>query len=300
MSQLREQFENGTRTLWLEVSPPRGIDMQPLLRRLEALRGHVDAINLTDNALGRVRMTPLVFGAAIKQRLGIPVVMNLSCRDRNLLALKADLLGAAAIGIDGIVALRGDDIDRAGAAHGVHDVDAVGLLQLIDEFNRGEIGDGRLLATRPDLMAGAVANPNRVNPEREAELLMRKAAAGARFAVTQPIFELEQAMRFVAIARRIGVKLIAGMLPVKNVRMARYLASRVKDLRSAREHFERYESMTDMQAREFSLSRCLELMRVLAPHVAGFNVMSGGEPSLSTELALTYLQTANGEYHAPL
>jgi 5,10-methylenetetrahydrofolate reductase len=288
MSRLREQFESGRRTLWLEVSPPRGVDMQPLLRQLEMLRGHVDAINLTDNALGRVRMTPLVFGAAIKQRLGLPVVLNFSCRDRNLLALRADLLGVAAIGTEGIVALRGDQLDPAGPAHSVYDVDTIGLLHLIGELNGGELGGDRLLAKRPDLIAGAVANPYRVNLEREEELLARKAAAGARFVVTQPVFDPDPAMRIITIAQRVGIKLIAGILPVKSARMAHYLKVHVKDLKSQHRHFDRYQHMTDTQAQQFSLSRCLELMNALAPYVAGFNIMSGGEPSLAIELALAY------------
>jgi len=172
--------------LWLEVSPPRGINPAPLIRRLAALVGHVDAINLTDNALGKVKMSGLVFAAGIKVRLQIPVVLNVSCRDRNRFALKSDLLGAAAIGIDAVVALNGDKIPPGddGVAIASHDIDASGLLAMIADLNRGDTGEGKpLLKTIPSIVAGAVANPNRKNIEREFDLLARKADAGARFVI---------------------------------------------------------------------------------------------------------------------
>src|SRR6266481_407762 len=199
--------------LWLEVSPPRGINPQSLLRRLGELAGHVDAINLTDNALGKVKMSGLVFGAAIKEHLKIPVVLNVSCRDRNRFALKSDLLGAAALGIDAVVALNGDKIPPGpdGSVVVSHDINAYGLLAMVASLNRGDTGEGKpALKTLPALVAGAVANPNRKNIEREFELLERKAASGARFVITQPVFDAETGRRFVAKADSLGIKTMLG------------------------------------------------------------------------------------------
>ena len=147
--------------LWLEVSPPRGINPAPLIRRLAPLVGHVDAINLTDNALGKVKMSALVFGAGIKGRLNIPVVLNVSCRDRNRFALKSDLLGAATLEIDAVVALNGDKIPPGpgGVPIASHDIDAYRLRAIIADLNRGDTGEGKpLLKTVPSIVAGAVAN----------------------------------------------------------------------------------------------------------------------------------------------
>src|ERR1700737_1572199 len=110
MASLADKLIHHAPSLLLEVGPPRGINPEPLLRRLSALVGHVDAINLTDNALGKVKMWKIVFGTIIKLRLGLPVVVNMSCRDRNRFALKSDLIGAAALGLDAVVALTGDKI----------------------------------------------------------------------------------------------------------------------------------------------------------------------------------------------
>lgn len=264
-----------------------------LLKRLAPLTGHADAINLTDNALGKVKMSALVFGSMIRERFKIPVVLNVSCRDRNRFALKSDLLGAAALGIDAVVALHGDKIpaDADGRIPASHDIDAYALLAMIAMLNRGDTGEGRApLKTVPSIFAGAVANPNRKNIEREFELLARKRAAGAEFVITQPVFEVETARRFIVRADQIGIKTVLGILPVKREAMANYLKERVKDLSGAKPHLDSYEGMTEEQVRLKSLRENLALMRTLAPDVAGFNIMSGGGPSLAIELALQFSQ----------
>lgn len=290
MSALLERLEGSAPALWLEVAPPRGIACESLLGKLAALRGHVDAINLADNALGRVKVSPLVFGGMIKARLGIPVVLNFSCRDRNRYALKSDLLGAGALGIDGVVALAGDKLaDDPGGARAVHDLDPLSLLAMMGELRRGDTGEGRrLLKTLPSFALGAVANPNRKNIEREFEMLERKAAAGAEFVITQPVFDAEVARRFLAHARRVGLRVMLGVLPVKRESMAAYLKDRIADLSTAHSHFDRYAGLSEEQARRISIDASMELMRSLAGEAAGFNIMSGGGPSLAIELALAF------------
>jgi 5,10-methylenetetrahydrofolate reductase len=256
MSTLLQQLAGNAPALWVEVSPPRGINFEPLLKRLSGLRNKVDALNLTDNAMAKVKLSGLVFAIIIKQRLGIPVALNFSCRDRNLLALKSDLLGAAAMGIDAVVALTGDKVAP--------------------------------LKALPSLIAGAVANPNRGDQERELELLARKATAGARFIITQPVFDLERAERFLDQAAAMGLQVVMGILPVKRAEMANYLKQKVTDLSEVGEHFDRYAGLSEEQSRRLSIEHSLELMNSLASRVAGFNIMSGGGPSLAIELALEF------------
>jgi methylenetetrahydrofolate reductase (NADPH) len=165
---------SGDSLLWLEVAPPRGINPEALLAKLAPLRGVVDAINLADNALGRVKMSALVFAGMVKVRCGIPAVINVSCRDRNRFAIRSDLLGAAALDVDAIVALQGDKLppDDSAGARPVHDLDTFGLLEQIAALNRGDTGEGRVpLRKLPHLLAGVVGNPNRKNLAREFELL---------------------------------------------------------------------------------------------------------------------------------
>jgi 5,10-methylenetetrahydrofolate reductase len=277
--------------LWIEVSPPRGVNPEFLLKRLSALVGHVDAINLTDNSLGKVKMSGLAFGSIVKARLGFNVVLNLSCRDRNRFALKSDLLGAAAMKIDAVVALTGDKIppDADGAVVVSHDLNAFGLLEMIGDLNRGDTGEGKAtLKMRPNLYAGAVANPNRKNLEREFELLARKAKAGARFVITQPVFERETAVRFIHRASALGLKTVLGILPIKREAMASYMKDNVKDLSDAAGHLDRYAGKSEAEVRAESLAANLALMQSLAGEVAAFNIMSGGGPSLAIELTLSF------------
>jgi 5,10-methylenetetrahydrofolate reductase len=291
LTSLLENLTAQAPVVWLEVAPPRGIAVESLLGKLGALRGHVGAINLADNALGRVKLSGLVFASMIKSRLDIPVVLNVSCRDRNRFALKSDLLGAGALGIDAVVALRGDRMpaDGSAGARPVHDLDPIGLLKIVCDLNRGDTGEGmRLLKTLPKLLPGVVANPNRKDLEREFELLARKAEAGARFVITQPVFDAETALRFAERARRIGIAVVLGILPVKRESMANYLKDRIKDLSGTHHHLARYAGISEEEARRMSLEQNLNLMDALAPEVAGFNIMSGGGPSLSIELALEF------------
>lgn len=290
MTPLVDRLDARAPALWLEVAPPRGIAAESLLGKLAALSGHVDAINLADNALGRVKMSPLVFGGMIKQRLGIAVVINFSCRDRNRYALKTDLLGAGALGIDGVVALAGDKlIDDPSGARAVRDLDSFTLLDAMRDLRRGDTGEGRrLLKTLPAFALGAVANPNRRNIDREFDLLERKAAAGAEFVITQPVFDVDLARRFLARARPLGLRVIFGVLPVKRESMAAYLKDRIADLSTAHSHFNRYAGLSEEQARRMSIDISLELMRTLAGEAAGFNIMSGGGPSLAIDLALEF------------
>ncbi len=290
MSALLKRLDAHAPALWLEVTPPRGISVESLLARLAAVRGSVDAINLADNALGRVKLAPLVFGSMIKSRLGMAVVINFSCRDRNRYALKADLLGAGALGIDGVVALAGDKLaaDPAGARP-VHDLNPFSLLSVMDDLRRGDTGEGRRrLKTLPQFALGAVANPNRQALEREFELLERKALAGAEFVITQPVFDAAVARAFIARARRHKLRVVLGILPVKRESMAGYLKERIPDLSTAHSHFDRYAGLSEEQARRMSIDLSLALMRELAGEAAGFNIMSGGGPSLAIELALEF------------
>ena len=277
--------------LWVEVAPPRGVNAEPLLRRLSELVGHVDAINLTDNALGKVKMSSIAFGTIVKLRLGLPVVINISCRDRNRLALKSDLIGANALGVDAIVALTGDKIppDDPSGARGVHNLDAFALLRMIADLNRGDTGEGkRLLKKLPDICAGAVANPNRKNLEHEFDMLKRKAEAGAKFIITQPIFEADVARRFLDRANALGLRTVFGILPVKRESMGAYMKKNIADLGNVAGHLDKYAGMSEEQVRRRSLDENLALMQSLAREAAGFNIMSGGGPSLAIQLALEF------------
>jgi 5,10-methylenetetrahydrofolate reductase len=297
LSSILSSFERRSPSLWIEIAPPRGIAPGSLLDKLAMVQGRVEVINLADNALGKVKMSSLVFASMIKARLGMAIALNISCRDRNRFALKSDLIGAGALGIEAVVALQGDKmpLGGSGGARPVHDLDTFGLLGMIAELNRGDTGEGkRLLKTLPNLLIGVVGNPNRQPPDREFELLRRKAEAGAKFVVTQPVFDRDTALSFADQARKYGLSVMLGILPLKRESMADYMKRNIKDLSNAAHHFEDYTGLTEDQARRMSLDRNLTLMDALAADVAGFNIMSGGGPSLAIELALQWSRHTGG------
>ena len=297
MNSVLATLDSHSTSLWLEIAPPRGIAVESLLQKLETIRNHADVINLADNALGKIKMSGLVFASMIKERMGMPIALNVSCRDRNRFALKSDLLGAGALGIEAVVALLGDKLpnDGSAGARPVNDVDTFGLLRIIAELNRGDTGEGkRPLKTLPGFALGVVGNPNRQPFEPEIDLLRRKAGAGAQFVVTQPIFERSAALTFIEHANRFGLRVVLGVLPLKRESMAAYVRTKIKDLSGAAHHFERYSGLKDDDARRMSLDWNLSLMDGLVSDVAGFNIMSGGGPSLALELALEWSRHAGG------
>ena len=287
MADLIDNLVIDSPAIWLEVAPPRGIAIGTLIDRIAAVRDQIGAVNLVDNSLGRVKMAPLIFASLIKARVAVPVVVNFSCRDRNHFALKSDLLGAAAIGIDAVVVLQGDKLppDGSAGARPVNDATPFSLLQMIAGLNRGDTGEGkRLLKTLPRLVAGVVGNPNRQDAAKEFDLLKRKATAGARFVITQPVFEAAAAKPFIERARQYGLKVILGILPVKRESMATYLKDNIKDLSGTHAGLDRYAGLSEEATRQRSIEDNIQLMKELAGEVAGFNIMSGGGPSLAIEL----------------
>ena len=196
-----------------ELAPPRGSDMGAFLRMAEFVAPHVDAINVTDNQGANMRMTPLT-AAALLVREGIEPIMQLTCRDRNRLALQSDLLGAAAMGIHNILALSGDHIScgdhRQGRA--VFDLDSVLLIQTIQGLNEGLDINGKPLDGNTTFFAGAAAAPE-VEPFIVTRpKLVKKAVAGARFFQTQAVFDPQRLTMFCEAVEPLAVKVIAGIL----------------------------------------------------------------------------------------
>jgi homocysteine S-methyltransferase len=162
---------------------------------------------------------------------------------------------------------------------------------MVADLNRGDIGEGKaLLKKLPDIFVGAVANPNRKNIAHEFDMLKRKAEAGARFVITQPVFEAETARRFLERANALGLKTVFGILPVKRESMGAYMKKNIADLGNVAGHLDKYAGMSEAQVRRRSIEENLALMKSLASEVAGFNIMSGGGPSLAIELALEFTQ----------
>lgn len=270
--------------LCLEVNPPRGTDVEGALARCQSAEG-VDFFNVTDSALARMKLSGLAFGAILKQRLGVEPVVNLSCRDRNVIALQADLLGAWALGVRSVVALTGDAVTVGDLpdSKGVFEVNSIGLLNLIGSLNRGVDLAGVALKGNTGFIPGVVCNPNARNHGAEIKRLVRKREAGGHYALSQPVFDAEQAEQFFKNAACAGLDLFIGLLPFRTLKGLQAMAS-IPGIRVPECVLERANSLAAEDVPTYAIDLALEIADRVKGHVRGFHVISGGSPKLAAEL----------------
>ena len=214
----------------VEIVPPRGTDPAPMFDQCRALKAAgVDAVNVPDGPRAQSRMGALLSGLMIEREVGLETVVHYACRDRNLLGMLSDLLGAAAAGLRNLLLVTGDP-PKMGPypdATAVFDIDAIGLTNLVAQLNRG-LDPGRNPLGKPtNFVIGVGCNPAAADPERELRRLAWKVEAGAEFAITQPVFDLDQLDRFLKQVESFKLPIIAGIWPLVSLRNAEFLANEV-------------------------------------------------------------------------
>lgn len=279
---LRAKLEAGRFVVTVELEPPRGADPGPMLAKAAALAPVVDAVNVADSPMANLRMSPIACAHLLQQDAGLETVFHLTCRDRNLLGLQAELLGAAALGVRNILALTGDQPGRGDhpQATGVFDVDGLGLIRLTRALNSAQDANGRPLETATDFLIGGTVNPNAEDLRAEAARLATKAEAGITFAQTQPVFDLEQAEEFARLTSHLGVKVLYGVLPLKSYRSALYLAAHVPGIRIPPHILERMAG----GGPDEGLKVAREILARLWERVPGVHLFPMGDPALARQL----------------
>lgn len=268
----------------IEINPPRGTDIESVLQRYEGIEG-IDFANVTDSALAKMRMSGLAFGAVFKHRFGIEPLVNLSCRDRNIIGLQSDVLGAWALGVRSIVALTGDAVTVGDLpdAKGVFEVNSIGLLNILGTLKAGKDLAGFELKGSPAFVPGVVVNPNVRNRDAELKRLARKKDAGAVYALSQPVFDAELAQGFFEAAQGIGIDLFVGLLPFKTAKAFEGI-SKVPGIKISEGLVERVKGIPEQDVAEFSLGMTVEIAAKVRHCVRGFHVVSGGSPLLALDL----------------
>lgn len=230
-SRLKERLDSGQFVITTEVSPPKGSDCTGFLSISRSLSGMVDAINVTDNQGANMHIAPIA-ASALLLREGIEPIHQVTCRDRNRLALQSDLLAAAALGVRNILALTGDHITFGDHPEGkpVFDLDSVQLLGALDSLNNGRDLAGHQLNAHANFFCGAAAAPDAEPFELTLYKLEKKVAAGARFFQTQAIFDIDRLKRFRESVAPLPVKIIGGILLLKSPGMARYINRQIPGL----------------------------------------------------------------------
>ncbi|AAR34190.1 methylenetetrahydrofolate reductase [Geobacter sulfurreducens] len=262
-----------------EICPPKGSNCTEFLRKARALRQAVDAVNVTDNQGANMRISPLA-PAALLVREGIEPILQLTCRDRNRMALQSELLAASALGITNVLALTGDFITFGDhrEAKPVFDLDSVQLLRIITGLNEGRDLSRTALTGATSFFAGAAAAPEAEPFALTLSKLAKKAAAGARFLQTQAVFSPERFARFADATRPLGMKIIAGILLLKSPGMARYVTERVPGLKVPPELVAELESASDPLAAGVEIAR--RTVAAVRPFCDGVHIMAMGREDL--------------------
>ncbi len=210
----------------VEVDPPKGTNTEKILKNVEKLKQiGVDAINIADSPMARVRMSCVSLASLVKQKIGVETILHLTCRDRNLMGLQSDLLGIHALGIHNILAVTGDppvlgDYPQATA---VYDVDSIGLVKIVNKLNQGTDWAGNSIGSPTFFCVGVAVNPNADDLEREIDRFKKKVEAGADFAFTQPLYDLKILEQFLQKVSHVKIPIFLGVLPLRSYKHAEFL-----------------------------------------------------------------------------
>jgi len=229
-SALARKLASGAFVLSVEVDPPRGIRPRKMLEGAQYLRrAGIDVINVADSPMARVRMSSLALATMITHQVGIETILHFTCRDRNLMGIQSDLMGAHALGLRNILALTGDPprIGDYPNATAVYDVDSVGLIRVLRRLNAGTDLAGNSIGEPTQFVIGCAVNPVADDPDAELERFAKKVEAGAEFAMTQPLYELPPLLRFLERVGKPRIPILLGLLPLQSHRHAEFLHNEV-------------------------------------------------------------------------
>jgi homocysteine S-methyltransferase len=273
----------------VEIVPPRGVDATKMLHGVEALkRAGVDAVNVPDGPRAQSRMGALLTSLLIEQRVGIETVTHYCCRDRNLLGMLSDLLGAAAMGLRNMLIITGDP-PKMGPypnATAVFDIDAIGLTNLVRNLNRGLDPGGNAIGAPTAFAIGVGVNPAAIDPKHEISRFEWKVDAGAEYAITQPVFDAAQLEKFLERIAHVRIPIIAGIWPLVSARNAEFLANEVPGVVVPSEVIARMRSANE-KSKEHAVAEGIaiarEMLERVRPSVQGVQVSA---PFGKVELAL--------------
>jgi methionine synthase I (cobalamin-dependent)/5,10-methylenetetrahydrofolate reductase len=229
-TRLQQKLEAGEFVVTVELDPPRGHTVEKLVQGAKLLKERgVEIVDINDGSLGRVRMSVLATALLVRDATGLDINMHFTCRDRNLMGIHAELLGAHALDVRNILGMTGDP-PRTGDyvnATAVFDVDAIGLLEIMRRMNEGQDGTGNSIGEPTSFHVGAALDAAAADTGREIERLRRKVEAGARWLQTQPIYDLDVLDRFLERAGGPPVPVVVGVLPLHSSRHAEFLHNEV-------------------------------------------------------------------------
>jgi methylenetetrahydrofolate reductase (NADPH) len=281
-SKLQEKLESGKFAVTVEMGPPKSASGEDFVKGIRSLKGLADAYNVTDNQTATVRLSSLA-GSVFLLREGMEPIMQLTCRDRNRIAIQSDILGAVSLGIRNVLCISGDHqkFGNQPDTRNVYDIDSTQELMILKRMrDEGTLWSGDSLVTAPSLYLGAAANPFGDPQEMHIMRLGNKCLAGAQFIQTQPVYDFESFSEWMAALRRLGMdkkaKFIIGVLPLKSLKMTRFMANNVPGTVVPDDIVRRMAAATDEKAEGMRIaSETIEKIRSVKG-VSGIHMMPVG------------------------
>ena len=292
-SGLAARITSGDFVTTVELIPPRGADMSRMLASARRLMEHgVNAVNIPDGPRASARMSPMAAAVKISQEVSIEPLLHYTCRDRNLLGMQSDMLGAHALNLRNMLLVTGDPpkIGDYPDATAVFDVDAIGLTNMVSRLNRGLDLGGNRLKTPTSFFVGVGVNPGAIDLEHELSRFRWKVDAGAHFAITQPVFDVALFERcLVEIEKRdLCIPIIAGIWPLLSLRNAEFMNNEIPGARVPDSIMQRMaDAKTDEDARLVGVEIAREILDGIRPMIQGVQV---SPPLGKVSLALSVLE----------
>ncbi len=290
-SKFAAKISRGEFVTSVEIVPPRGVDASRMLRDAVTLRdAGVDAINIPDGPRAQSRMGAVMTSLLIEQQAGIEAVTHYCCRDRNLLGMLSDLLGASAIGLRNLLLITGDPpkMGPYPTATAVFDIDSIGLTNLVSQLNRGLDPGGNPIGEPTKFVVGVGVNPAAIDPATELRRFEWKVQAGAEYAITQPVFDATQLERFLETIEHTRIPIVAGIWPLVSARNAEFLANEVPGVTVPEEVIVRMRNANNKSkehAVQEGIAIAREMLERVLPYVQGVQVSAPfGKVSLALDV----------------
>jgi len=261
-----------------EIGPPKGIDTKTILEDAELIRGRVDAINVTDLQSSVMRLGSLAVCSLLKQK-GLEPIFQVTCRDRNRLALQSDILSAASLGIENLLLLTGDHTTLGDhpQAKPVFDLDSVQLLEVVRGLQSGtDMVGNKLQGTPPRFCVGAVVNPGADPIEPQIIKMEKKLESGAEFFQTQAIYDVEIFEDFLSKIKHLKTTILAGIVLLKSAGMAKYMNENVAGVTVPQNLIDEMNSVSKEDRAKKSIEIAAQLIKQLKPMCQGIHIMPIG------------------------
>ena len=258
---LAAKIARGEWVTTVEITPPRGYDLSSTIEKaVQCREAGIDAINLPDGPRASSRISPIITAIELQEKAGIEVILHFCCRDKNIIGMQADLLGCACKKINNILFITGDPpkLGDYPFASAVFDVDSIGILKIQSRLNRGIDIGGKTVGMPTSICAGAGADPNAIDMNREIRRLREKVEAGAEYIITQPVFSVEPLLKFIDSIKDLKIPVIAGIWPLASYRNAEFMKNEVPGVVVPDEVMER---MAKAESREAQRLEGIEIAR---------------------------------------